>query len=374
MMKYQYFLKPLNHTKTASPPIKGWILVFVVNRLQVGYTVLLLPTQLVRGDHYWIIILAFIISQINMYLISKWINTSNHSESIKLKSLLPKPILYPLVLIGIPMLLIKFSVIIIGYTKIIQIYLLPEQRQYVILIVLLAVIAYLTSKGVHQITKFAFFAFLFSGWIIFAYIQFFFSPNVSFRELFPLIGEFNADKDFHSILYVLSAFSGPELLLFMKNRIKDDGKIYKYLTIGNTVTFIEYSLLFILAVLFYGSDYLNKVEYPLVTMARYIHTPFIDRLEMFIIPFFSFPLIFSLSLVNFYLYKGLQYSLRFKENNITFFSFLVFIGCIILFVQSNYWVESFQERVWISCYIYITAISYSLLPLGFFIIKRMKKS
>ncbi|MGM0852549.1 MAG: GerAB/ArcD/ProY family transporter [Bacillota bacterium] len=373
MMKYQYFFKSLNHTKTASSPINGWLLVFVVNRLQVGYTVLLLPTQLVRGDHYWIILLAFIISQVNLFLISKWINNRNGSEPIELKSLLPKPILYPIVMIGIPILLIKFLVIIIGYTKIIQIYLLPEQRQYIILIVLFTVIAYLTSKGVHQITKFAFFAFLFSGWIIFAYIQFFFSPNVSIREFFPLIGEFNSGRDIHSFLYVLSAFSGPELLLFMKARIKDDGKTYKYLTIGNTVTFIEYSLLFILAVLFYGSDYLKKVEYPLVTMARYIHTPFIDRLEMFIIPFFSFPLIFSLSLVNFYIYKGLQYSLRFKENDISFFSFLVLIGCTILFVQSNYWVESFQERVWISCYIYTTAILYSLLPLGFLLIKRMKK-
>jgi hypothetical protein len=45
----------------------------------------------------------------------------------------------------------------------------------------------------------------------------------------------------------------------------------------------------------------------------------------------------------------------------------------MLIVQNNYWEESFQERIWVSYYIYTTAILYSLLPLGFLIIKRMKK-
>ncbi|KMJ59579.1 hypothetical protein AB685_01505 [Bacillus sp. LL01] len=371
-MKYQLFSKSLNHTHTASPPINGWLLVFVVNRLQVGYTVLLLPTQLVSGANYWIIVLAFILSQINLFLISKWLNNRNGSGPIKLESLLPKPILYPFVIIGLPILFIKFAVIIIGYTKIIQIYLLPEQKQSIILVVLLAVIAYLTSKGVHALTRFAFLAFLFSGWILFAYLQFFFSPNVSIREFFPLIDGFNADRDIYNFIYVFSAFSGPELILFLKNWMRGDKKTYKFLTIGNTLTFVEYSLLFFLAVLFYGSDYLKKVEYPLVTMAKYIQTPYIDRLEMFIIPFYTFPLIFSLSLVCLYLYKGLHYTMRFKENDISFFTFIIFIGIITIFVQNNYWEESFQERMWISYYIYTTAILYSLLPLGFLTIKRMK--
>jgi hypothetical protein len=369
----QFLIKNLALTDFTHSPLNGFLLVFMVNRLQIGFILLLIPTQLISGDKYWLIILAFLISQFNLYLISRWINNRHSANPVQLKTLLPKQILYPLVFLGIGILFVKFSVSLIGYTKIVQIYLLTEESLSLLLTALIIVIAYSMAKGVNNLIRFSLLTFIFSAWIAVAYVQFFFSPLVSVREFFPLIGEINPTKDIYSLLYLISFFSGPELLLFLKKWVKTDIQTYRYLTIGNLLSLFELSLLFILAVLFYGPEYLKKIEYPLVMMARYVQTPFIDRLEMFIIPFFMFPLIFSLSLVNLFIFKGTQYLLKFKENALSFYAFIIFIGLFILFIQNRYWVESIQENTWITYFIYTSAFSYMILPIGFYIIKKVKK-
>jgi hypothetical protein len=372
-LNFQFLFKNLALTDYARSPLNGLLLVFMVNRLQIGFILLLVPTQLISGDKYWLIILTFLISQLNLFFISKWINNDHSSNPIQLKTLLPKAILYPMVIVGLVIFFIKFSVTLIGYTKIVQIYLLTEENLSLLLTALIVVIAYSMFKGINNLVRFSLFAFIFSAWIVVAYIQFFFSPFVSVREFLPLLGDFNASKDIHSLFFLISFFSGPELLLFLKKWVKADIKTYKYLTIGNLLSFFELSLLFILAVLFYGPEYLKKIEYPLVTMARYVQTPFVDRLEMFIIPFFMFPLILSLSLMNLYIFKGTQFIFKFKENVLSFYAFIILIGLVILFIQKRYWVESIQENIWITYFIYTTALSYMILPSGFYFIKKVKK-
>jgi hypothetical protein len=369
-MIHPSLLKPLTFTDPNLPPLKGNILIFMINRLQIGFILLILPTQLIYGHKYWMIVLAFCLSQLNLYLISKWLNAS--SIQLGNKPLLPKILLYPTVLIGMTLLFFKLSVILTGYTKVIQMYMLTEQALGIILIVFFAVVAYSTSKGAHHIARFSLLAFIFSGWMLFAYLPFFFEPNVSIREFFPLIGPIQLSDDLHRFFYVLSAFSGPEILLFLKREIQPCKKIYRYLTYGSSLTLLEISLLFILTVLFFGSEYLQKVEYPIVTMARYVRTPIIDRLEMFMIPFFLFPLIYSLSLVNLYLFRGAQFIFKRKENLISYLLFIVIIGIILLFIQRTYWIESNQEKIWLNFYVYLSGALYTVLPLGFMLMKWVK--
>jgi hypothetical protein len=87
-MIHPSLLKPLTFTDPNLPPLKGNILIFMINRLQIGFILLILPTQLIYGHKYWMIVLAFCLSQLNLYLISKWLNAS--SIQLGNKPLLPK--------------------------------------------------------------------------------------------------------------------------------------------------------------------------------------------------------------------------------------------------------------------------------------------
>jgi hypothetical protein len=91
----QFLIKNLALTDFAHSPLNGFLLVFMVNRLQIGFILLLIPTQLISGEKYWLIILAFLISQFNLFLISRWINNSHSAKPVQLKTLLPKQLLYP---------------------------------------------------------------------------------------------------------------------------------------------------------------------------------------------------------------------------------------------------------------------------------------
>ncbi|WP_175596838.1 GerAB/ArcD/ProY family transporter [Bacillus sp. MRMR6] len=355
------------------PGINGIQLMFLVNRLQIGYTVLLLPTQLISGSNYWIIATAFFVSQLNLFLISKWLYNSKTPNDKQLQNLFPKIMLYPMVSIGLAILMLKFSIIIIGYSKVIQLYVLREDRLISIIIILIVVVAFSTYQGILNVSRFSVLAFLFSAWIILAYIEVLLSPNSIYRDFLPLVNGFEKGQDIKRFFYLLSSFSGPELLLLLKRWIKPEVNVYKYTTAGNFFTLLEYSLLFFIAVVFFGPDYLKKVEYPLVTIARYIQLPIIDRLEMIIIPFFMFPLILSLSLINLYLYSGIKFLFQFKENNLSYGLFVLFLALLLTFIQHEYWMERSQEFIWLNVYIYLTAIFYTAIPLLFYIIKRVKK-
>lgn len=374
-MKSELFFKELSLTKANEPYLNGTQLVFLVNRLQVGYTVLLLPTQLISGDHYWLIIVAFAISQFNLYFISLWLNNKKKTSNEHQNHLLPPIILYPLILIGLGLLMTKFIVIIIGYAKIIQLYVLREERLIIILIILFVVVAYATYQGISNISRFALLAFIFSAWIILAYVEVFFSPNTLYRNFLPLADGVERGKDIKRLFYLLSAFSGPELLLLLNRNINPKmKKVYKYITVGNFLTLFEYSVLFFLAVVFFGPDYLKKVEYPLVAIARYIQLPFIDRLEMIIVPFFMFPLVLSLSLMNLYLFSGIKFLMKFKENNLSYVIYIFVFSLVLAYIHEVFWLESHQEDQWLNFYIYTTAIIYIVAPLMFFIIDKVKKT
>lgn len=373
MISMKLFFKELSLMKSDEPRINGIQLVFLVNRLQVGYTVLLLPTQLISGDKYWIIVTAFIVSQFILFFISKWLYNSKTPNDKQMKKFFPKIILYPLLLIGLGLLMTKFVVIIIGYAKVIQLYVLREDRLISILIILIVIVAFLTYQGILNISRFSLLAFIFSAWIILVYIEVLLSPNTTFRDFLPLVDGIEKGKDIKSFFYLLSAFSGPELLLLLKRWVKPEVNVYKYITVGNLFTMIEFSALFFLAVVFFGPDYLKKVEYPLVTIARYIQLPIIDRLEMIIIPFFMFPLVLSLSIINLYLYTGVKFLLKFKENNLSYGLYILFLTIILAFIQGEYWVERSQEYIWLNVYIYMTAIFYTITPLLFYITSKVKK-
>lgn len=371
---FQFLFRELPLLKSHREEIKvsGWNWVFVVNRLQVGYTLLLLPTQLISGDNYWILLLGFVISQVNLFFISRWI-TYKKSDKEKKGGALSKLFINLTLAAGVGFLLIKLLVIIIGYAKVIQLYLLRYDRIISIIIVLGILVVYLTYQGIQNITRFSVYSFIFSAWIILFYIQVLFAPASTFNDFIPIWNGFSVEKDISKLFYILSAFSGPELILLLPKGVLPTKKVFTYFTIGNTLTLLEFSFFFYLSVIFFGQNYLEKVEYPLVSMARYMQLPITDRLEMFIISFFMFPLIFSLSFVNFFIFKGFLYTFKTKLNNITYIIYSFCLIWIILFVENKYWAESDQSKIWLNYYVYLTALVYTVIPLVLFIIKKVKK-
>lgn len=374
-MSFQFLFQstPFFQSQSKNSFITGLQLIFIVNRLQVSYILLLLPTQLISGDKYWVIIIGFLVSQLNLFFISRWLEKGVNMGVPSGIGKIAKLLSYPLVIIGVSYLILKFSIILIGYAKVVQLYLLREDRMLSILIILFIIVAYLTYQGVENISRFSILSFLFSAWIVLIYIELLFSPSTTHREFLPIWNGFEKEEDINHILFIISCFSGPELIFLLKKRIRPNINIYKYCTIGNSLSLLEFSFLFYFSVVFFGPDYLKKIEYPLVTMARYINSPFVDRLEMFIIPFFMFPLIFSLSLVNLSLYRGLKFIFKFKTNYLSYFLFSFILLFLLLFIETKYLSENYQSEFWLNIYIYFTSVTYIVVPLALYLLKRMGK-
>lgn len=68
------------------------------------------------------------------------------------------------------------------------------------------------------------------------------------------------------------------------------------------LTIMEYSLLFIASVLFYGSNFLSKINFPVVYMGSYIQMSGLERIDYILISFHMFNYVFDISILLLCLY------------------------------------------------------------------------
>src|SRR5690606_36793027 len=129
---------------------------------------------------------------------------------------------------------------------------------------------FVASHGMENTLRFVIIAFLCGAWRLTVFIPVYFPPIANYRDLDPLIPTDWSGQSWQGLLLIWSAYSGSVYLAFMVPWLSSNIKITIYLVIGNMLTIIEYIVLFIATILFYGSSFLSKINFPVVYIASYI--------------------------------------------------------------------------------------------------------
>ncbi|MCP1187495.1 GerAB/ArcD/ProY family transporter [Paenibacillus sp. 1781tsa1] len=359
-------------------PIGGIYFLFLVNRMQMHYFILIMPVYLVHSYMVWGIIVMGLLSQLNLMMMSKWFNSSYAAKGYQgFLQLFGKRAVQVFAILGFLIILFKISIITLGYVEMLHSFIYPSMNKKWLILMILLISLFVASHGMEKTLRFVIIAFLCGAWIVIMFIPFFFPPIANYRDLYPLIPTEWSGQSWQGLLFIWSAFSGPVYLVFMVPWLSSNKKISKYLVIGNMLTIIEFSLLFIASVLFYGSNFLSKINFPIGYMGSYIQTSGLERIDHILISFHMFNYVFDISILLLSLYGAGRVFMRKMNKGATRIGFLsswFIILMSIILMDQWLWETIPGQKMLLNIQIWLGAFIYLLVPAILFTAVKRKES
>jgi hypothetical protein len=349
---------------------------FIVNRFQMLYLVFLIPTYLLHPFMIWGIVAMAIFSQLNIWLLCKWLESKYAKKGYQgFVELFGVRIVRLLTFIGLILILIKITVITLGYLEIIHEFIFPSMNSNWIIFFILLTSSYVASLGMKNTIRFVVIVFLCVFWIIFLYYPFLIPPIAALHDLYPLIPTNWTTDSWKGLLLIWSSYSGPEYLICFIPWIKPQQNMRKYLTYANALSTSEYLLLFIASLFFFGSNYLSKSKYPIIHMIRYLQSPIFERLDIILISLHMFVLVFAISIFLLCIYGATRIILKKTSTQPSRMGFAV--TCIMLFlcfVIVNNWIWSIEteQNILLNIQIWLSGIIYFIVPTFLLLMTKLK--
>lgn len=354
----------------------GFYIMLMVNRLQLLYFFLIMPRYLIHPYMIWVIILVGLLSQLNILLLSRWFLTRFSSDGYNgFVQLFGKKLVRFLSLVGLFFILLKLFVIMLGFTEIVQIFMFPATDSNWLIFFILLTCLYVAWKGVGKTIRFVIISFFCTFWMFLFFVFFFFPPIAHLSDLYPIIPMELTRDSWKGILLILSSFSGPEFLVFLGPWFKANNRTFRYLSYGNALTVIEYVTFYMASLFYFGSNYLSKTPFPIVTMARYFQNPVIERIDMVMLALELFNIVFagSIFLLLFYGASKVVNEKVYKPSSrigFIFSVFIIFIG--MLLVNEWIWKSDEKQVVLLNLQIIAGSLSYFAVPIIIIVAMKIK--
>jgi hypothetical protein len=307
-----------------------------------------------------------LISQLNLVILSKcWESNFLKEGSRGIAKLFGERLIRFYAFIGLFFIFIKMTNFTLGYTEIIHHYIFPSMNHNWLILFIFLTSLYLASKGMEKTIQFVVIVFLATFWLIFLFLPFLFSPMATIHDLYPLIPDHLTLFSLRGFLLIWSSLSGPEYLIFLTPWLRQDKKQLKYFMIGNIISVFEYFLLFIAAILFFGSNYLSETLYPAMDMMRYLQSPIFERIDLIVLSVYLFHMVFAEALFFLFFYGVSRVALAKWQDPTTrtgflFCALVILTGYIIIY--NYYWGSEFGRNLLLDLEIWLGSLSYLLLP------------
>ncbi|WP_404407839.1 GerAB/ArcD/ProY family transporter [Jeotgalibacillus malaysiensis] len=354
--------------KTSS--FNGVYATLMVNRMQMLYFVIILPVFLIYPYMIWVIIIVGLLSQISIFMLSKWFNSIYASKGYEgFAELFGERSVRLLAFIGLAFILLKITVITLGYVEITQHFIFPSLNTNWMILFIILICWYVGSHGMAPTIRFVVVAFLSTAWMILLLFNFLFQPVNTIHDLFPLIPYEWTMESWKGVLFIFSALSGPEYLVLLAPWFNTRKKILKYMTIGNAFTIFEYVFLFIAALFFFGSNYLEESRFPMMEMMRYLESPVFERIDMVLISVYLINFVFAISIFTLLFYGAARITLKKSKDQTTRSGFAICCGIlfICLFICNELlWKKVTNQNILLELEIWAGALTYLLVPLLLF--------
>ncbi|WP_336785032.1 GerAB/ArcD/ProY family transporter [Paenibacillus sp. MMO-177] len=359
-------MKAISLFRKTSHQESGFYALFLTNRIQMLYYMIVMPSALVQPYMLLAIVAMGIASQFCLYMLSKWFATPYSAQGYKgFEKLFGKTGIKMLALASLPFLLFKISFISISYAAIMQQFVFPSMDREWHIVFPFILSCYFALFGMENMIRFVTVVFIGTIGIFFLYIPFFLVQSNSIHELYPLIPIGPEPFSWKSLLLVFSSFSGPEFLIAISYWLNPQQKMLKYLTIANTISVVEYLLISIAALLFYGSKYLPTIKYPNLEMGRYLQSPIFERVDIILISAYMFSVLYSIALFLLMIYGASRFLGKTKTSTTRIG--LIFSSCaamaVTLPISIWFWEPGLEQAFWLDLQMWAGSASYLLVPL-----------
>lgn len=371
-------MKAISLFRKTSHQESGFYALFLTNRIQMLYYMIVMPSALVQPYMLLAIVAMGIASQFCLYMLSKWFATPYSAQGYQgFERLFGKTGIKILALASLPLLLLKISFISVSYADIMQQFVFPSMDREWHIVFPFILSCYLALFGMENMVRFVTILFIGTIWIFLLYIPFFLVQSNSIHDLYPLIPIGPEPFAWKSLLLVFSSFSGPEFLIAISYWLNPQRKMLKYLTIANAISVGEYLFISIASLLFYGSKYLPTIKYPNVEMGRYLQSPIFERVDIILISAYMFSFLYSIALFVLMIYGASR--ILGKTKTSTTRMGLIVSGCatmaVTLPISKWFWEPGIEQAFWLDLQMWAGSATYLLLPILIWIaIKRKART
>ncbi|QHW29437.1 GerAB/ArcD/ProY family transporter [Paenibacillus rhizovicinus] len=344
----------------------GFYALFLTNRLQMLYYMIVMPSALVQPYMLLAIVAMGVASQLCLYMLSKWFATPCSAQGYQgYERLFGKTGIKVLALASLPLLLLKISFISISYAEIMHQFVFPSMDREWHIVFPFILSCYLALFGMENMVRFVTVVFIGTIWIFFMYIPYFLLQSNSIHDLYPLIPVGPEPFAWKSLLIVFSSFSGPEFLIAISYWLNPQRKMLKYLTIANAISIGEYLFISIASLLFFGSKYLPTIKYPNVEIGRYLQSPIFERVDIILISAYMFSFLYSIALFVLMIYGASRLLVKMRTSTTRIG--LIVSGCaamaVTLTISKWFWEPGLQQDFWLDLQMWTGSATYLLVPL-----------
>jgi hypothetical protein len=344
----------------------GVYTIFIMNRLQILYFALIMPTYLAVPHMILGIVGMGLLSQINLVILSKWFASVYSTRGYQgFVQLFGEKTVRVLACLSLCIILIKITVITLGYVDVIHQFIFPSMSKKWLLFFSFLMGFYLAVQGMDNMIRFIIIIFLGTVWILVLFLPIFFSPSSSLHDLYPLIPNDWTMHSWKSLLFMFSAFSGPEYLIVLVPWLHPHKQTMPSLTWANTFTVFEYLFLFVASLLFYGSSYLSIASFPIVNMTRYLQSPVFERVDIILISIHIAASVYALALFLLVCYGAVRITVGNVHKPTTLIGLMSI--CLLIFlwmvlINHYYWEAEAGTKLWTELQLWLGALTYGLIP------------
>ncbi|MBP3963145.1 GerAB/ArcD/ProY family transporter [Paenibacillus lignilyticus] len=163
-----------------------------------------------------------------------------------------------------------------GYIEIIQIWMFPDLKAWVLALILVCAIYYAVSGGFRVIAGYCFFGFFFSS--LLPLLLYF---NIQYGHLYNVMPMFNHSMKemVMSFKYTGIIFMGFETILLYFPFIKNPEKSEKWAHFGLLICIIKYVILMFVTLMYFSQGLLKHTYWPTLVMVKVIEFSLIARVE-----------------------------------------------------------------------------------------------
>ncbi|WP_243450436.1 GerAB/ArcD/ProY family transporter [Desulfosporosinus sp. Sb-LF] len=335
-----------------------------------------MPRYLVKPYMIWGILGVGLLSQINLMLLAKLFSSNYYAKGYPgFVQLFGKNAVRFFTFLGLFPILVKIDVLTLGVGEVVHQYIFPSMNSNWLLLSIFLVCFYVAVQGMEKTIRFVVIVFLSTIWMLIIFCPFFFPPIASLHDLYPLIPHDWSGISWSGLLLVWTSMSGPEMLVYLAPWLSPKQKMLKYLTIANTISTLEYLLLFTAALLFFGSNYLDKTRFPVLDMIRYLQFPAYERIDIVLISLHMFVLVFVNSILMLLFYGAIRILMGKGEEQTTLKGFtasllIIFVSSLI--INQWFWKSGGEQNIWMNLQIGVGAFTYFLVPTFLLVATKLK--
>lgn len=257
-------------------------LIFIIIGAQIGMGIFSLPrvaSMEAHQDAWLTVLLGGLVSLLILIIIEQLGRRMPESSFVAMNHLLFGRWLGSVMVFLFVVYVIFFeSTVVRMFTEITSAFLLPRTPVPVIALVVMLTVVYIINKGARVVARLNEVLF----WIIFPLLFLVMVPlvNADFTNLLPM-GEAGFKAIAQGALPSSYAYAGIEVLLVFYFLVKQKGEVIKAGILSLGWTTLAYLIATLVCLLVWGSEFMQTINWPVLTVLKTIKFPVLDRPEIF---------------------------------------------------------------------------------------------